>query len=117
QLLDAAEKSDSVVIGPGLGRTPEAGGRLTRLVRLEKPMVIDADGLNLLSQGKRWPSFFKAHAVLTPHPGEMARLGKLIGRTEIPTDEEGRIGIATEAASAFEQVVVLKGNRKIVTDG
>ena len=36
------------MIGPGLGRTPEAEGRVTRLVRLDKPMVVDADGLNIL---------------------------------------------------------------------
>src|SRR3954463_14794356 len=66
QLLEAAEKSDAVVIGPGLGQTPEAMGRVQRLVRLEKPMVIDADGLNLLSDLKRWPTYFKAKAVLTP---------------------------------------------------
>src|SRR5437868_53121 len=46
QLLESAEQADSIVIGPGLGRTPEALGRLTRLVRLDKPMVVDADGLN-----------------------------------------------------------------------
>jgi len=117
QLLDAAAKADAVVIGPGLGRTPEAQGRLTRLVRLEKPMVIDADGLNLLAEGKRWPSYFKARAVLTPHPGEMGRLAKLIGRSDVPKDEEGRIQIAGEAARAFGQVVVLKGHRSVVTDG
>src|SRR3954454_4848309 len=49
QLLQAGEKADAIVIGPGLGQTPEAMGRLTRLVRLHgKPTVIDADGLNLL---------------------------------------------------------------------
>src|SRR5579884_3135595 len=117
QLLDAAAKADAVVIGPGLGRTPEAQGGLTRLVRLEKPMVIDADGLNLLAEGKRWPSYFKARAVLTPHPGEMGRLAKLIGRSDVPKDEEGRIQIAGEAARAFGQVVVLKGHRSVVTDG
>src|SRR3954452_12820918 len=54
QLLAAAEKADAVVIGPGLGQTPEALARFTRLVRLVcKPMVIDADGLNLLSKEKR----------------------------------------------------------------
>src|SRR5256885_14478267 len=56
QLLDAAEQSDAIVIGPGLGRTPEALARLTRLVRLSKPMVVDADGLNLLAAQKKWPS-------------------------------------------------------------
>ena len=117
QLLEAAKKADAVVIGPGLGRTPEAEARLTRLVRLDKPMVLDADGLNLLSQSKRWPSYFKARAVLTPHPGEMARLAKLIGRSDVPTDEEGRIQIAGEAARAFGQIVLLKGHHSVITDG
>jgi NAD(P)H-hydrate epimerase len=117
QLLEAGEKADAIVIGPGLGRTPAAMARLQRLVRLEKPMVIDADGLNLLSDMKRWPKYFKAHAVLTPHPGEMARLGKLIGRKDVPKDDKGREAIATEAAKSFGQVVVLKGERTVVTDG
>src|SRR5918993_1768029 len=117
QLLEAGEKADAVVIGPGLGRTPEAMGRVQRLVRLEKAMVIDADALNLLSDLKRWPTYFKARAVLTPHPGEMARLGKLIGRTDVPLDENGRVEIAAVAAEVFGQVVVLKGDRTVVTDG
>src|SRR3954452_6502690 len=50
QLVEAAEQADAIVIGPGLGRTPEAMARLTRLVRLAKPIVIDADGLNILSK-------------------------------------------------------------------
>src|SRR6266498_1704783 len=67
QLLEAAEAADAIAIGPGLGKTPEALGRLTRLVRLaDKPMVVDADALNLLATQKRWPGYFKAHAVLTP---------------------------------------------------
>jgi NAD(P)H-hydrate epimerase len=117
QLLEAGEKADAIVLGPGLGRTPEAEARLTRLVRLDKPMVIDADGLNILSGMRKWPSFFKAKAVLTPHPGEMARLGKLMGRTSVPNDEEGRIDITGAAAREFGQVVVLKGERTVVADG
>src|SRR3954471_15902572 len=53
QLLEAGEAADAIVIGPGLGQTPEAMGRLTRLVRLEKPMIVDADGLNLLAKQSR----------------------------------------------------------------
>lgn len=117
ELLKMAEKSDAVVIGPGLGQTPEALARLQRLVRLEKPMVVDADALNLLAKQKRWPGYFKAAAVLTPHPGEMKRLAKLFDRDEVPSDDEGRIEIAMQAASIFHQVVVLKGNRTVVTDG
>src|SRR5829696_801693 len=109
QLLEAAEAADAVVIGPGLGQTPEALGRLTRLVRLDKPMVVDADGLNLLAKEKAWPSYFKAKAVLTPHPGEMKRLAKLLDRSDVPDDDDGRIDIAAHAARTFGQVVVLKG--------
>lgn len=117
ELDEAAEKADTVVIGPGLGQSPDADERLRRLARLEKPMVVDADALNMLAAGKRWPKFFKAQAVLTPHPGEMGRLVKLIGRTEVPSDDEGRIAIASAAAEAFGQVVVLKGSRTVITDG
>jgi hydroxyethylthiazole kinase-like uncharacterized protein yjeF len=117
QLLEAAEAADAVVIGPGLGKTPEVMGRLNRLIRLEKPMVIDADGLNLLAAMKKWPGYFKAQAVLTPHPGEMTRLNKLLGRDKTPSDDEGRIENALAAAQAFGQVVVLKGYRTVVTDG
>ena len=116
-LLAAGESADAIVIGPGLGRTPEAMARLQRLVRLEgKPMVIDADGLNLLADLKKWPAYFEARAVLTPHPGEMKRLGKLLGVDGVPTDDEGRSGLAASAASAFGQAVVLKGNRTVVAD-
>jgi hydroxyethylthiazole kinase-like uncharacterized protein yjeF len=80
-------------------------------------MVIDADALNLLSKEKRWPTYFKARAVLTPHPGEMKRLGKLLGRTEVPTDDDGRIELATLAAQKFGQVIVLKGHRTVIADG
>jgi NAD(P)H-hydrate epimerase len=87
------------------------------LIRIDgKSMVVDADGLNLLAKQKTWPKYFKARGVLTPHPGEMKRLGRLFGRDDVPSDDAGRIEIATEAARTFGQVVVLKGNRTIVTD-
>ena len=116
-LLQAADKADAIVIGPGLGQSPQSRRRLDLLCRLEKPMVVDADALNMLARGDRWPETFKASAVLTPHPGEMSRLGKLIGRTSVPSDDAGRMDLAAQAASAFEQVVVLKGARTVITDG
>jgi ADP-dependent NAD(P)H-hydrate dehydratase len=117
RLLDAAGKADVLVIGPGLGQSPAARERLERLCRFEKPAVVDADALNLLAARKKWPVFFKLTAVLTPHPGEMARLGKLFGQTEVPTDDQGRIDIAMKAAKTFGQVILLKGRRTVVTDG
>jgi NAD(P)H-hydrate epimerase len=116
-LLEAGSKADALVVGPGLGQSPQALQRVRRLIRLDKPMVIDADALNLLAGLKNWPNDFAARAALTPHPGEMRRLGKLIGREEVPADDAGRMGLAAEAARAFGQIVVLKGHRTVVTDG
>ena len=117
RLLEAAEKADVLVIGPGLGTSPVAHERLKRLIRIDKPMVVDADALNMLAAGKCWPSAFAGKAVLTPHPGEMSRLGKLFGQTNVPKDESGRIAIARRAAKEFGQVIVLKGHGTVVTDG
>lgn len=117
QLLDAAGKADVLAIGPGMGTSKIAEARIKALLQLEKPTVVDADALNYLASLDVWPKWFRAHAVLTPHPGEMKRLGKLIGRGEVPSDEPGRIKIARDAAKKFGQVVVLKGHRTVVTDG
>ena len=118
ELKSAAEKAGAaIVIGPGLGQSTDAFDRLKAMTQLSKPMVVDADGLNMLAAQVKWPDWFKAAAVLTPHPGEMKRLAKLIGRDTVPTDDAGRIDIAMTAAKSFGQTIVLKGNRTVVTDG
>jgi NAD(P)H-hydrate epimerase len=117
ELRDAAEKADAIAVGPGLGQSTDARRRLELLMGLDRAMVVDADALNMLAQLERWPEGFKAKAVLTPHPGEMARLGKLIGRDRVPSNDAGRIDMALSAARAFGQVLVLKGARTVVTDG
>jgi hydroxyethylthiazole kinase-like uncharacterized protein yjeF len=117
KLIEAAAKADALVIGPGLGRSAKSDDRLKELFRLEKPAVVDADALNFLATRKKWPSRFKLQAVLTPHPGEMLRLAKLLDKSSVPTDDEGRIELAAAAAKAFGQIVLLKGARTVVTDG
>lgn len=127
RLVEAAEKADAVVVGPGLGASPEAKERLRALVGIEgKPMVVDADGLNILAKLHRWPAAtFRARAVLTPHPGEMRRLALLLPPAEsgpfgagvLSPSEEDRIKVATTAARRFGQVLVHKGHRTVVTDG
>jgi NAD(P)H-hydrate epimerase len=125
RLLDAAEKADAVVVGPGLGQSTDARERLMALVALDRPMVVDADGLNLLAAMGNWPSEkFRPRAVLTPHPGEMRRLANLLPKHEIgpwanaiPADDAARLNIAITAARAFGQTIVLKGARTVVTDG
>lgn len=116
-LLGAAGKADAIVVGPGMGQSAAAWKRLKALIRLERPAVIDADALNLLAAQERWPKSFRMNAVLTPHPGEMKRLGKLLDRQEVPSDDAGRLDLATKAAAAFGQVVVLKGERTVVAGG
>ncbi len=129
RLVEAADKADALVIGPGLGTSDAARDRLLSLVALDKPMVLDADALNLLAAMNQWPADrFKARAVLTPHPGEMRRLASLLPpdktgawnssdtHVAIPSDEPNRIDIATLATSTFNQVIILKGHRTIVTD-
>jgi len=116
ELLAAADMAASVVVGPGLGQSTDAFERLKAMASLPKPMVVDADGLNMIALQGAWPDWFKASAVLTPHPGEMKRLAKLIGRDTVPSDDAGRIEIAVAAAAAFGQTLVLKGNRTVVTD-
>jgi ADP-dependent NAD(P)H-hydrate dehydratase len=117
KLLEMAEKADVLAIGPGLGQSRLIGRRLDALFAMDQLMVVDADALNYLASLKAWPKSFRARAVLTPHPGEMKRLGKLIGRSIVPEDDDGRVGIAVQAAKAFGQVMVLKGHRTVVTDG
>ena len=117
ELIQAAETADAVILGPGLGQSATAKAIVKRLIQINKPMVIDADALNILAAATRWPAKFGANAVLTPHPGEMKRLGGLIDLKEIPRDDDGRIRVATAAAVAFKQVVLLKGQRTVVTDG
>jgi ADP-dependent NAD(P)H-hydrate dehydratase len=117
ELFAAAGKADALVVGPGLGQSAAARRRVLQLIKLNKPMVIDADALNILSKQKKWPASFRARAVLTPHPGEMKRLIRLIGKDSVPTDDAGRAAVAAATARAFGVVIVLKGERTVVCDG
>jgi NAD(P)H-hydrate epimerase len=106
-----ARSPDALVIGPGL---PETEGYreliLGLLVREGSPMVIDGGALNLLSSSGDWWTAAVREAVLTPHPGEFARLtGSAVGASE---DE--RAERAIQAARRFNQVVVLKGAHTVI---
>jgi NAD(P)H-hydrate epimerase len=114
---EATRKADAIVIGPGLGQLDESKKLIDAVLKLDKPVVIDADALNILSTRKSWPKAVLARCVLTPHPGEMQRLGRLFGKTDQSQLPDDRIDTATRAARAFGQIVVLKGSRTIVTDG
>ena len=104
---------EAVVVGPGLGRQPATQRRTRNLIAaLRVPAVIDADGLNALADGRNWWTGLQAPMVLTPHPGEFARL---VRAEAPPTDDDAaRAEAALSAAQVWQQVVVLKGANTVV---
>jgi len=110
-----ASEHDALVIGPGLGRHPATHRRTRQLIAsLAVPAVVDADGLNALAKGSRWWESLRAPLVLTPHPGEFARLtGEAVPDAD---DDDGRVTAAAAAVARWGQVVVLKGARTIVAE-
>lgn len=106
---------DAVVIGPGLGNQPATLRRARQLIgTLAIPTVVDADGLNALADAARWWQPLRSPLVLTPHPGEFARLTA----TAAPDsgDDAARAQAAVAAAARWSQVVVLKGAHTVVAD-
>ncbi len=110
-LVPALERADAVAIGPGLGTGKAQRDLVDALLpAIEIPLVIDADGLNLLAQRKSGLKERASTTVLTPHPAELARL---LG-TEVANVQSDRLRCAREAATRFDCVVLLKGYRTIV---
>ncbi|MBT4515525.1 MAG: NAD(P)H-hydrate dehydratase, partial [Chloroflexi bacterium] len=113
QVTDAARPATSLLIGPGLGQTPSAVEfvRSVLLDRREGPrLVIDADALNALASVEDWQIRVRGPAILTPHPGEMARLR---GST-VPDVQRDRVHSAQSAAESWRHIVVLKGACTVV---
>jgi hydroxyethylthiazole kinase-like uncharacterized protein yjeF len=103
---------DAVALGPGLGQQPATQRRVRNLVSaLRVPAVVDADGLNALAGGGSWWTGLRAPLVLTPHPGEFARL---VRAEPLPADDDARARAAADAAERWGQVVVLKGANTVV---
>lgn len=109
RLQNIARNKDVIALGPGLGTHPETVALVRRLQQESaQPMVIDADGLNALA-GSDWSSG-ERFRVLTPHPGEMARLcAKSIAEVEAE-----RVASAREFAKQRQVCLVLKGQRSLI---
>jgi NAD(P)H-hydrate epimerase len=106
-LDDVLGMADGVVLGPGLGQSAWAHGLWRRVVRADVPLVLDADGLNLLAlepvEREAW--------LLTPHPGEAARL--LPGGT-VQSVQHDRRATAAALAQRYGAIAVLKGPHTLV---
>ncbi|MDD4980590.1 MAG: NAD(P)H-hydrate dehydratase [Candidatus Omnitrophica bacterium] len=116
KIKDFSTKADVLVVGPGLTQDKSTQGLVRKVItQVNKPMVIDADGLNalagylniLLATSDQRPA-----TILTPHPGEMARLLGI----SVKKIERNRKKIAQGFAKKYKVTVVLKGHDTIVAD-
>lgn len=106
QLAPLLNRATVIAIGPGLGRDDWGRALWQTVLTTDKPLVVDADGLNLLATEPT----FRAHWILTPHPGEAARLLKMT-----PTDvETDRFVAVEELALRYGGVAVLKGAGSLI---
>lgn len=110
-VASSAEAADVLAIGPGLG-TSESTQEAVRTIlqKITTPVVIDADALTALAGHTEILAAMQAQKVLTPHPGEMARLTGL----EIAEIEADRINIAKKYAEEWQAIVVLKGAPTVI---
>lgn len=100
------QKTDVWAVGPGLGKS-RAAEVLELIEKAKQPMVVDADGLNILSEKMSALRRCKGERLLTPHPGEMKRL--------FP-NHKPRAEIATKFCNRFAVTLLLKGSRTIVAE-
>jgi NAD(P)H-hydrate epimerase len=113
-LLDLVQANDVVALGPGLGRSAGLTGLVSAvLAEIAVPLVLDADGLNALEHQADRLQGRVAPTILTPHPGEFARLTE----RDVAAVQAARQELAVHFAAEHGVVLVLKGHATIVTDG
>lgn len=110
EILTRLPQMDAVLVGPGLGQS-EGTLAVVRAVleNAQCPVVVDADGINVLSAHRDLLRGRKSPTILTPHDGEFARLGGVIG--------EDRMAAAAALAEELGCVALLKGHETCITDG
>ncbi|MFR1561701.1 MAG: NAD(P)H-hydrate dehydratase [Oscillospiraceae bacterium] len=110
EILRRLAGCDACLVGPGLGRLPGVRAVTEAVLREARcPVVLDADGLNVLEGAADALKARRAPTVLTPHDGEFRRLGGAVG--------PDRMASAAALAQTLGAVVLLKGHRTVVTDG
>jgi len=122
EIMKLCEAHDTVALGPGLSQEPETRELILWLIKnIDRDIVIDADGLNALSDNAKVLHKIKRHVVLTPHPGEMSRLTGLGSAKDV---QKERLDTATQFVQSIRKklsnerglILVLKGDKTIVTD-
>lgn len=114
RIVELAEAATVVACGPGMGRSSGLDALVSWLyVNLPQPMVVDADGLNALSARREVLANPGGPRILTPHPGEFARL---LGKTARIAADKAH-AVAVDLAARLDVVIVLKGHQTCITDG
>lgn len=110
EILTRFPQMDAVLVGPGLGQSEGTLAAVRAVLeKAECPVVVDADGINVLAAHRDLLRGRKLPTILTPHDGEFARLGGVIG--------EDRMAAAAALAEELGCVVLLKGHETCITDG
>ncbi|MCX5686098.1 MAG: NAD(P)H-hydrate dehydratase [Candidatus Omnitrophica bacterium] len=113
ELVGFSEKTSSIAIGPGISQNKETQNLVRNLItRLDKPIVLDADGINAAAGHPEILRSARRGIVLTPHPGELSRL---IGK-DVDEIQKNRTDIALKFANEYNTVLVLKGHNTVVAD-
>ncbi len=111
EILGKMDRMDAVAVGPGLSTGEDIFYIVSSIIENSKvPLVLDADALNAISKDVSVLKKLKSEAVITPHPGEMARLCGI----SIKDVQNNRIRIAREFADKWGITVVLKGARTVI---
>lgn len=112
EIADFMEDKDVVIMGPGLSQN-EGVMKLTRRIyrEIDKPFIIDADGINAFQRHTSLLKKTKRKAVLTPHPGELARL---LGKTPKEVNDD-RMGTAGSCAARWGVDILLKGAASVLS--
>lgn len=119
-LSDQIGSFDAIVIGPGMGQHTETENFVSALLqhlashanKSSSPIVIDADGLNLMAKQSALANALPAQTILTPHPGEMARLCG-VSTQAVQSD---RVNIAKAYAAEWSAIVLLKGAHTVIAN-
>lgn len=110
-ILDHMKRMDVAAIGPGLSCKEHSKEIVEKIIKESTiPLVLDADALNAIAENPEILKELSVDAVITPHPGEMARLTEL----SIESVQADRVGVAKRVAMEYGVTVVLKGSRTVV---
>lgn len=113
-LMRQMNKSSAILMGCGLGYNDDTKSIVYEIInKYERPIVIDADGINAISDNINILKTAKSKIILTPHPGEMARLL----HTDVRYIQQNRADIAKEFSQKYNVVLVLKGTQTLISSG